>query len=58
LPSGESKILTASCAPLSVSDDDDVDAVYSCAPRPSEISIGLRVQGLGFARRRIDLERV
>ena len=58
MPSGESKILTASCAPLSVSDDDDVDAVYSRAPRPSEINIGLRVQGLGFARSRIDLERV
>ena len=50
--------MTASCAPLSVSDDDDVDAVYSRAPRPSEINIGLRVQGLEFARSRIDLERV
>ena len=58
MPSGESKIFTTSCAPLSVSDDNDVDAVYSRAPRPSEISIGLRVQGLGFARRRIDLEKV
>ena len=50
--------MTTSCAPLSVSDDDDVDAVYSRAPRPSEINIGFRVQGLGFARSRIDLERV
>ena len=50
--------MTTSCAPLSVSDDDDVDAVYSRAPRPSETSIGLRVQGLGFARRRLDLARL
>ena len=50
--------LTTSCAPLSASDYDDVDAVYSRAPHPSEINIGLRVKGLGFARSRIDLERV
>ena len=39
----ESKTWTTSCTPLSVSDDDDVNAVCSHAPRPSEIKQGFRV---------------
>ena len=31
--------------------------MYSRALRPSEINLGFRVQGVGFSRSRIDLER-